>query len=116
MTAEQAVNEDLKIMPGTGATMSIGSDAHAYYVSEVLPNGIIGLYRPHAFWDDKHPWEGGVQVVAPFNSECKSEEYIKRRYGHWWNVTREGKPIHRFTSKYCRLSFGHASSYRDPSF
>ena len=116
MTIEQAINEDLSIMPGMGATMSVGSDAYAYYVSEVLPNGVIGLYEPRAYFDDKHPWEAGTQVVQAFNPDVKTEKYIKRRYGKWWLVEKNGKPIHRFTSKYERFRFGQAVSYRDPSF
>lgn len=116
MTIEQAVNEDLKIQLGVGATLSVGSDAYAYYVSEVLPNGVIGLYEPDSHWDEKHPWEGGTQVVSPFDPHAKSEKYIKRRYGTWWLVEANGRPINRFTSKWERLQFGHARSYRDPSF
>ena len=116
MTTEETINEDLKVVPGMGATMSVGSDAYAYYVSELLPNGVIGLYEPESCWDAAHPWEGGDQTVQPFNPEAKSEMYIKRRYGKWWKVDRNGKRICRFTSKYERFRFGRAVSYRDPSF
>ena len=116
MDVKKALEEDLKIIPGIGATMSVGSDAYPYYVSEVLPNGIIGLYEPDSHWDEKHPWEGGTQVVSPFDSHAKTEKYIKRRYGTWWIVEANGRPINRFTSKWKRLQFGHARSYRDPNF
>ena len=110
------IEEDLTIFPGTGATKSVGSDAYPYYVSEVLPNGVIGMYDAPASFDDKHPWEGGTQVVKPFDPAHKSEFYLKRRYGKWWEVTREGKPIRQFTGKYVSLSFGHAYAYQNPSF
>lgn len=116
MTAEQAVNEDLKIQLGVGATLSVGNDAYAYYVSEILPNGVIGMYKPQAHFDDKHPWYGGNQVVPEFDPSIKSEMFIKRRYGTWWVVEKCGRPIHRFTSKWERFRFGCAASYRDPSF
>ena len=116
MNAARAVEEDLKLIPGMGATMCVGSDAYPYYVSEVLPDGVVGLYQPKSWFDDKHPWEGGTEVVQPFDSSMKSSFYIKRRYGNWWKVERNGKPIGRFSSKWNRFSIGHASSYRDPSF
>lgn len=110
------IEEDLKIVPGTGAAMHVGSDAYAYYVSEVLSNGVVGLYQPHAFWDSTHPWEGGVQVVQDYNPECKTETFIKRRYGRWWVVGSNGKAVKPFTGRWSRLVFGKAWSYRDPSF
>ena len=116
MTQREIIEEDLKIAPGTGATMCVGSDAYPWYVSEVLLNGIIGMYQPKSWFDDKHPWEGGSEVVAAFDAKHPSEIYIKRRYGKWWKVTREGKTVSRFTSRYQRLSFNGAHSYRDPSF
>lgn len=116
MDARSIVEEDLKIMPGMGATKFVGSDAYAYYVSEVLPGRVIGLYEPRCCFDAQHPWEGGDQVVEPFNAEAKTELYLKRRYGHWWKVERDGTPLCKFTGKYVRLHFGQALSYRDPSF
>lgn len=110
------IEEDLKICVGCGATMSCGSDCYPYYVSEVLPKGIVGLYRPKSFFDEKHPWEGGDQVVDAFDPKQTSSVYIKRRYGHWWQVESNGNPIRRFTNRYERLRFGSAHSYRDPSF
>ena len=116
MDAKQALEEDLKIIPGTGATMSVGSDSYPYYVTEVLPNGVIGLYKPSSHWDASHTWEGGTQVVSPFDPHAKTEQYIKRRYGKWWVVEANGRPISRFTSKWERLRFGHAVAYQNPSF
>lgn len=116
MTPQEIIEEDLKILPGTGATMHVGSDSYPWYVSEVLPNSIIGMYAPKSWFDDKHPWESGMQVVAPFDAKHPSEIYIKRRYGKWWKVSSNGKPISRFTSRYERLYFTGARSYRDPSF
>lgn len=112
----KVIEEDLMIMPGLGATISIGSDRYAYYVSEVLPNNVIGIYSPESYFDDKHPWEGGDQMVSPYDTNHKSDTYIKRRYGKWWTCTPDGKPINHFTTKWSRLHFGHAISYRDPSF
>lgn len=116
MTQQEIIEEDLKILPGTGATMRVGSDSYPWYVSEVASNGIIGMYKPKSWFDDKHPWEGGMQVVAPFDAKHPSEIYIKRRYGKWWKVSNDGKPISRFTSRYESLHFNGAYSYCDPSF
>ena len=110
------IDEDLKIMPGVGATVSVGSDKYPYYVSEVLPNGVIGMYEPSSWFDDMHPWEGGDQVVEKFDPNHGSTCFIKRRYGHWWSVDKYGKPIKKFIGKYSRISFGYAISYQDPSF
>ena len=116
MNAAEVIAEDLHIVRGTGATKSVGSDAYPYYVSETLPNGVIGLYRAKAVFDATHPWEGGTQVVEPFKPDAKSELYLKRRYGQWWEVTREGKPLSRFTGKYVHLGFNGAYGYQNPSF
>lgn len=116
MDAKQALEEDLKIMVGVGATLSVGSDSYPYYVSEVLANGIVGMYRPESHWDASHTWEGGSQVVSEFDPSAKSTMYIKRRYGRWWVVEKNGKAINPFTSKWERLRFGQACSYQDPSF
>lgn len=116
MNEIDAIQEDLNILPGTGATMSIGSDSYPYYVSEALPNGVFGLYSPKSCFDGEHPWEGGSQVVDNFDPKHESEFYVKRRYKKWWKVEKNGKPIARFTGKYHRLHFGHAYSYQNPSF
>lgn len=110
----QAINEDLMIVVGIGATYSVGSDSYPYYVSEVLPKGIYGLYAPNAQFEKS--WTDGSMVVDKFDPTHKSSMYIKRRYGKWWEVTTNGKPIRQFTSKYQRLHFGKANAYRDPSF
>jgi hypothetical protein len=111
-----AIAEDLKIFPGAGATKSVGSDSYPYYVSEALPNGVIGMYHPSAKFDDEHPWHGGSQVVDAYDPKAPSDFYIKRRYGNWWEVERNGTPIRKFTGRYVRLHFNGAHSYRDPSF
>ena len=116
MKHEEMIEEDLNIHVGIGATLSVGSDSYPYYVSETLPNGAIGMYHASSHWDDAHPWEGGSQVVDPFDARHATDFYIKRRYGHWWKINKDGSPIERFTGKYTRLSFGHAYSYCDPSF
>lgn len=110
----KAIQEDLTIHVGMGATLSCGSDRYPYYVSERLPNNVIGLYRPgYHFTND---WTDGDMTVDEFDSNAKSTLYIKRRYGKWWAVRRDGTPLRRFTSRYERLSFGSAIAYRDPSF
>ena len=116
MTDIEKINNDLTITKGTGATVRVGSDVYPYYVSEVLPNGVYGLYSPNDRFDDQHPWEGGTMVVDPFDSEHKSEFYVKHRYGSWWKVNPNGTPISRFSTKYHVLKFGSAYSYRNPSF
>ena len=113
---EKAIEEDLKICIGIGATIRVGSDSYPYYVSEMLPNGVLGMYSPKARFDDKHPWESGYGAVDPFDDQHKSEFYIKRRYGQWWKTSSDGKPLEKWTSKWHHLSFGHASYYQDPSF
>lgn len=116
MNVTEKIKLDLEITKGYGATVSVGSDAYPYYVSEVLPNGIYGLYSPGSKFDDQHPWECGTMVVDPFDPERKSELYVKIRYGKWWEVERNGKPIRRFSCRYHTLRFGAACSYRNPSF
>ena len=116
MDTRAAIAEDLTISVGTGASTYNGRDSSPYYVSEVLPNGVIGLYSAHWQFDDKHPWEGGVGVVDKFDSSHASELYIKRRYGNWWQCSKDGKPLCKFTDKYRRLGFNGAYAYQDPSF
>ena len=79
---QQAIEEDLVIDVGIGATKSIGSDCYPYYVSEVLPNGVIGVYRPLSSF--KHSWTDGSMEVEAFNPAHKTEVYLKRFYGNWW--------------------------------
>ena len=105
-----AIKEDLTIEVGLGATYSIGSDSYPYYVSEVLPNGVIGLYEPSSHFE--HDWTEGSMVVDKFDSSHASEVYIRKSYGHWWECDKDGKRKCRWHS----IHFGHACSYRDPSF
>lgn len=115
--AKVQINEDLMVQPGTGATMSVGSDAYAYWVTEVLPNHIYGIGRAHSHFDDSHPWEGGDMVVEPFDpAKDKTEFFIKRCYGKWWKVTNDGHRLERFSSKWRRFRLGHVCAYQDPSF
>lgn len=114
INAIKAIKEDLIIEVGLGVTQSVGSDSYAYYISEILPKNVIGLYRPACHFDKS--WADGEMKVADFDPTIKSSMYIKRRYGHWWNVKADGTPISRFTGRYCNLYFGHARAYRDPSF
>ena len=115
--AKTQINEDLIIVPGTGATMSVGSDAYAYWITEVLPNGVYGVGDARSHFDESHPWEGGTEVVEPFDpTKDKTEFYIKRCYGKWWKVNKDGHRLCRFSSRYHHFSIGHACSYRDPSF
>ena len=114
MNNENAVKEDLMIAPGVGATMSIGSDSYAYYVSEVLKNGVVGLYSPRSSFEKS--WTDGVMKVDSFDISHASDFYIKRRYGKWWKCTKDGNPLQRWTSKYVHLTFGRAYAYQDPSF
>ena len=107
---QATIEEDLKIEVGIGATYHCGSDAYPYYVSEVLPNGVIGLYRPNSHFEKD--WTDGHKIVDKFNPKCLSEFYIRRSYGHWWTCNKDGKRICRWHS----ISFGHASAYTDPSF
>lgn len=110
------ISEELSISIGTGATYSNGLDSYPYYVSEFLPNMVIGLYEAHWKFDDQHPWEGGDGVVDAFDSTAKSELYIKKRYGEWWRCDKVGNPINKFTDKCCHLNFNGAFAYQNPSF
>lgn len=112
---EKQIMEDLILAPGLGATMSVGSDCYPYYISEVLPNRVIGLYTPGSHFEKD--WTDGHEVVDKYDPARPSEMFIKRAYGHWWKVSRDGKTrIGRFTGRHSRFSIGHACSYRDPSF
>lgn len=111
------IEEDLRLEVGLGATKRVGSDEYPYYISELLPNGVVGMYRPDAKFDDKHPWYGGSGAVDPFDPSHKSEFYIKRRYGSWWKCTRSGVPLSDgYDRKMSGLHFGSAHYYQDPSF
>lgn len=116
MDHEKVIEEDLIMQVGLGATKSVGSDSYPYFISEILANGVIGIYRPNSCFDDKHPWQAGELVVDEFNPDHPTEMYIKRCYGHWWEVDKNGKRIQRFDSRYVHFSLGHAYSYQDPSF
>lgn len=115
--AKTIIDEDLAISVGIGATLRVGSDAYPYYISEVLPNGVIGIYSPKSHFDNAHPWQGGTEVVDPFDPNAESEIYIKRCYGNWWKVSRDDKArIERFISRWENFTIGHAYAYQDPSF
>ena len=107
------INEDLNMEVGLGATYHCGSDAYPYYISELLPNNVIGLYSPNSYFDKTHPSYFGDQVVEDFDPNHKTEIYIRRRYGNWWTCDKNGKKISRFNRT---LKFGYARSYLDPSF
>lgn len=104
------IEEDLIIDVGVGATRHIGSDAYPYYVSEVLPNGIIGMYRPDSHFE--RDWTDGNKTVDAFDSSHKSDFYVRRSYGSWWKCTTDGKRL----VKWSNVKFGSAYSYLDPSF
>lgn len=110
MNMIQAINEDLTIEVGTGATYHCGSDRYPYYVSELLPHGVIGMYRPNSHFEKN--WTDGHLVVDKFDSSHVSEFYIRKSYGTWWKCDKNGKRIQKWHS----IRFGYASSYQDPSF
>ena len=109
---EKNIAEDLMLEVGLGATYSVGSDSYPYYVSELLPKGVIGLYKPASHFPEGKDWTYGSMDVDPFDSNHPTETYIRRCYGHWWTCNKDGKKI----SRWHRISFGHAYSYQDPSF
>lgn len=115
MDPKKAIAEDLVIAVGVGASIYNGRDSYPYYVSEVLDNGVIGLYDAPWKFDDKHPWEGGTGVVDAFDPTHPTEFYIKRHYGKWWTCSKDGKCLAKFTHKYSHLSFNGAYAYQDPS-
>lgn len=104
------IEEDLMIEVGLGATYHCGSDSYPYYVSEVLPKGVIGLYRPNSHFEKD--WTDGHGVVDKFDQSHETETYIRRSYGHWWICDKNGKRIGRWHN----ISFGSACAYTDPSF
>ena len=64
---KKIIEEDLLIEVGLGATYHIGSDSYPYYVSEVLSNGIIGMYQPDShFLKD---WTDGFLLVDKFDAQ-----------------------------------------------
>ena len=67
-------------------------------------------------FDETHPWEGGTEVVEPFDSARPTEFYVKRRYGNWWKTTKEGTPVEKWSCKWVRVAFGLAVGYKNPSF
>lgn len=112
----KVIEEDLKIVVGVGATMHVGSDSYAYWITEVCSNGVIGICSANSHFDDAHPWEGGTEFVEPFDADKnKTETYIKRCYGTWWTVNKDGKRLSRFSDKWRHFSIGHAIAYRNPS-
>lgn len=115
LTEYEQIKEDLNMAPGLGATMYNGRDSWPYYVTEVLPNRVIGLYSPGSHF--KESWVDGHEVVDKFDPKHETELYIKRAYGKWWKVTKDGKKrIRQFTNRYHTLTFGHATSYSSPLF
>lgn len=108
------IDEDLMIAVGVGVTYSVGSDSYPYYIAEVLPNGIIGLYSPSSHFEKS--WTDGEMKVDPFMPEAKATFYVKRRYGNWWKVNKDGTPIMKWGGRHCNVSIGRAYSYQDPSF
>lgn len=110
--------EDLTICPGTGATLRVGSDSYPYWITEVCPNRVFGICHAKSHFDEKHPWQGGTQVVEEYDPKInKTDVYIKRCYGHWWVVTKDGKErLRRFDDRWRHFSIGEAESYKDPSF
>lgn len=118
LTPEDQILEDLTVCPGTGATKSVGSDRYPYWITEVLPGRVFGICGAKSHFDKDHPWEGGAEVIEPWNpARDKTELYIKRCYGHWWKVDKTGKKrLRRFDSRWESFTLGKAESYRDPSF
>lgn len=115
LTEYEQIKEDLNMAPGLGATMYNGRDSWPYYVTEVLPNRVIGLYSPGSHF--KESWVDGHEVVDKFDPKHETELCIKRAYGKWWKVTKDGKKrIRQFTNRYHTLTFGHATSYSSLSF
>lgn len=115
--AAERIAEDLEIAPGMGVTCSVGPDCYAFYVSSVLPGGIVGVYHAPARFDDAHPLEGGTQAVDAFEPGHKPDCLIKKAYGGWWECTAAGKRIRRWTfSGSVRFAWGVPAAYQDPSF
>lgn len=113
--AKAEIMEDLTIAPGLGAATWNGRDSYPYYVSEVLPNRVIGMYSPGSHFEKS--WESGHLVTDKYDPEHPTELYIKKAYGRWWEVTKDGKKrLRKFTGRYRSLSFGAAVSYQDPHF
>ena len=117
LTEKEQILEDLTICPGTGATKHVVSDCYPYWVTEVLPNHVYGICHARSHFDEDHPWEGGHEVIDKFDPAIdKMQFYLKRCYGHWWEVERDGKKrLRRFDGRYVSFTIGHACSYQNPS-
>ena len=117
LTAKEQIIEDLTVCPGMGATKHVVSDAYPYWITEVLPNRVFGVCHARSHFDKDHPWEGGHEVIYKYDPVIdKTEFYLKRSYGHWWEVERDGKKrLRRFDGRYVSFSIGHAYSYQNPS-
>ena len=117
LTEKERILEDLTICPGTGATKHVVSDCYPYWVTEVLPNRVYGICHARSHFDENHPLEGGHEVIDKFDPAIdKTQFYLKRCYGHWWEVDRDGKKrLRRFDGRYVSFTIGHACSYQNPS-
>jgi len=117
ITEKEQILEDLTISPGMGATKSVVSDCYPYWITEVLPNRVYGICHARSHFDQDHPWEGGHEVVDKYDPKIDVTEcYIKRSYGRWWRVSKDGKKrLEKLEGPYCSFSIGHAVSYRNPS-
>ncbi len=117
LTAKEQILEDLTICHGTGATKSVVSDSYPYWITEVLPNRVFGVCHARSHFDQDHSWESGHEVVDKYDPTIdKTQFYLKRCYGHWWEVDRAGKKrLRRFDGRYVSFTIGHAYSYRNPS-
>lgn len=106
-----------EIYVGMPATLSVGSDAYAYYVNEILEYDRKGeptkvrIIRATVEPSNKiYGW-----IVSPFEDVCKDafSMIIKKtrkskRFGIIW--TTDG------TQNGSRVNLGYALEYRDPSF
>lgn len=117
LSAKEQILEDLTICPGTGATKRVVSDAYPFWITEVLPNRVFGICRARTHFDKDHPWEGGYEVIEKYDPAIdKTELYLKRNYGHWWVVERNGKKLlRRFDGQHASVEIGYARAYQNPS-
>ena len=98
------IEEDLTVNVGLRIMYYCGSDTYAYYISEILPGGVLGIYEPNSNFEND--WTDGYENVDPFDSTKESEFYIRKSYGNWWKCDKNGKRIGRW---HRNISFRHAS-------
>ena len=99
------------LVEGIGVTYSIGSDAYAYHVTEVIkPGKMVKIQQLHEVntgdWFGDQNWE---LFIPENNNSCR---YLKFWKGSWKECYENGNLTH--SCGYYHVGYAH--SRRDPSF